>query len=374
MSRSTRIALLLFCVLPTLTLAQSNAGREGTDQDQLAAAIDAALGPATAQGRFSGVCAVATAGKVQYLGTFGEANVEFGVAHSPGTRFKLHSLSKPLLSATLLTSVDAGELLLDELVGAYLNDWPFEWSEVTVRHLATHTSGIPELAERFLAQWSGSALATWRVLDRAALSKLALAFEPGTGWSYSNGGYVLLAAILEQVHEKPLDVILREQLFEPAGMKTAVLETTPPWDSIAYDGARVVPMLATGYNGSPQALQVAHSKMYSIPGAGGIVASGRDLVAFAHALFTGELLKPESVEQLTTVAQGQSVPYALGWFVREREGQRVFAHDGGNNGFVTSLEYYPESQLTIVILSNRGFAPLRELRDGVAAKALETLR
>ena len=68
-------------------------------------------------------------------------------------------------------------------------------------------------------------------------------------------------------------------------------------------------------------------------------------MAFTQAVFEGDLLRDSSREQLTTVAAGQDVPYGLAWFVRDREGRRVYSHDGGINGFVTSLEYYTESKL-----------------------------
>lgn len=190
--------------------------------------------------------------------------------------------------------------------------------------------------------------------------------KPGAGWAYSNGGYVLLAAILETVCEETLATILKEQLTDPASLESTELEVTPPWDSLSYDGHRVIAGLASGYNGSPGELQVASSKMYAIPGAGGIVTNAGDLTDFTHALFEGELLAPDTLKAMTTVAPGQSVPYALGWIVKKREGRTVYVHDGGNNGFVTSLEYYPDEKLTIVILSNLGYVAMGAVRDEVA--------
>ncbi len=334
--------------------------------------IDAALELRATEGRFAGVVVVAKGGESLYSRAFGEASVELAVPHSIETRFKLHSLSKPLLATVVLRSVDAEKVALDALVGEYLAEWPPAWSDVTVRHLLTHTSGIPDFAERCLSGWTGSALETWNALA-PGLASMDPAFEPGSSWAYSNAGYVLLAAVLEFVWKEPLAAILAAQLARPAGMVATELEVTPPWDSIAYDGHVVLAGLANGYNGSPSVLQVAHSKMYAIPGAGGIVTNAVDLVAFTHALFEGDLLAEPTRRAMTEVLPEQSVPYALGWIVRERDGRTVYVHDGGNNGFVTSLEYYPEEQLTIVILCNLGFVPMGALRDEVAELTLAAI-
>ena len=83
------------------------------------------------------------------------------------------------------------------------------------------------------------------------------------------------------------------------------------------------------------------------------------------------MLPRELRDAAVQVNEGASVPYALGWVVRERHGARVYRHDGGNNGYVTSLEYYPDVHLTVIVLSNLGFAPIEEIRDRLAKTALE---
>jgi len=323
-------------------------------------AVDAALAARAGEDRFAGVVGVARGGEVLHVAAFGEADLEHGVAHTVDTRFKLHSLAKPLLSAVLLRSVDAGKVGLDDLVGEHLPDWPVGCSEVTVRHLATHASGVPDFAESFLHHWSGTALRTWRELA-PGMADLEPAFAPGTGWAYSNAGYVLLAALLESVWAEPFALLLEEQLAEPVGMESTELELEPPsGEEPAIEG------LAQGYNGAPGAPEVAVSRTYAIPGAGGIVSDARDLLAFAHALFDGDLLSADSRRALVEVPDGQSVPYALGWVVGKRGDRTVYRHDGGNNGFVTSLEVYPEEGVSIVLLCNRGHVDMGELRDEVA--------
>ena len=105
-------------------------------------------------------------------------------------------------------------------------------------------------------------------------------------------------------------------------------------------------------------------------GAGGAYATARDLVSFAHRAFEGGLLSPPSIQQMTTIPEDQTVQYGLGWVVSNHGAEPLYRHDGGNNGFVTTLDYYPDRKLSIVILSNFGFAPLRDIREKVAESVL----
>lgn len=315
------------------------------------------------EGRFAGVVAVGQGEEVLYLRGFGAASVELGVAHSAETRFKLHSLSKPLLATLLLRSVEQGRVELEAPVGEYLENWPSAWSEVTVAALAQHTSGIPDFAERFLDEWRGSARATWAALAPSFGAQTTEAV-PFRAWNYSNAGYVLLAAMLETVLDAPLAQLLEREVFGPAGMRTATLEVMRSGGG--YSGEAVLANLATGYNGAPDALQVAHSKTYAIPGAGGVVCAAGDLLAFARAFDGGKLIGQEMRTLMTTVVPGLSPNYGLGWVVRKRGDRVTLAHDGGNNGFVSSLEYEPDAHLAVVILSNLGFVDMAELRTRVA--------
>ncbi|MEQ1892616.1 MAG: serine hydrolase domain-containing protein [Planctomycetota bacterium] len=348
-------------VLAALTLAWFQEGSPGARAPF--AALTAELAQRASEQRFAGVVGVGRGDEVLYLRGFGLASVELGVPHAPETRFKLHSLSKPLLATVLMRSVEVGRVELDAPAGEYLEAWPSAWSEVTVASLAQHTSGIPDFAERFLDEWNGSARSTWAALAPSFAAQTAEAV-PSSTMRYSNAGYVLLAALLETVWDAPLAELMERELFRPAGMRTATLEELRTGGG--YSGAAVLTNLATGYNGAPDALQVAHSKTYAIPGAAGVVCSAGDLLAFARALDGGKLLGAEAWTRMTTVAPGQSAPYALGWVVRARGEQRALAHDGGNNGFVTSLEFEPEAHLALVILSNLGFVDMTELRGRVA--------
>jgi len=367
------LAALLF--MAGASLADPGKGGKKWEKQQkaeLVAALDAALKPYAASFRFSGNALVAQHGEVLFERGYGLAHAPFQVRHDADTRFKLHSLTKPLTATLVMNAVEAGEIGLDDKVSKWLDGWPPSWDAVTLRHLLGHRSGVPEFANAWLKNWAGDLAATWKktIPD---LANVSLQFKPGDHWRYCNMGYVFLALALEKALGKPIAQLFDERLFKPLEMKNAGLETTPPWGELKYDGASVVARLASGYNGEPKAIQVSESKMYAIAGAGGVYATARDLAAFAHGVFEKGFLGPETLAEMTALPEGAKAPYALGWGVGDRDGRKAYRHDGGDNGFVTSLEYFPESGVCVVILSNYGFAPIGEIRAAAAEAALKSL-
>ncbi len=349
------------------------AGDDHAEQDaaDVAKKVAAVIEPYASSNRFSGVVLAVRGENTLYEGRFGVAQVPFQVAHGESTRYKLHSLSKPITAVLAMKAAAAGKLSLDDPVSEHVSGWPPAWGTVTVRHLLSHTSGVPDLVNPWLNEWAGSVEKTWKA-TAAGFARHRLAFAPGEKWQYCNMGYVIVSMILEKVYETSFEQALQARVFKPLAMKNAGLEKAPPTDG-RYSGALAVPRLASGYNGKPEALQGAKSRMYAIPGAGGVYATARDVAAFARGVFQGGFLSPESIAEMTRVPEGVKTSYALGWAVSKRLEKTVYRHDGGDNGFVTSLEYFPELDLSIVVLSNYGFAPMGEIRAKAAEAILAAL-
>ncbi len=332
-------------------------------------AIDSLIRGYVDANRFSGTVLIARGDTTWYRKSFGYANAEFSLPFSDSTRFKLHSMSKPITAAAVLKAVEANYLSLDSSIVTYLPQAPDVWREVTIDHLLTHTSGLPEFTNTWLDNWAGSMQATLNRLEDT-LAQFAPQTRPGSQWRYSNIGYVLLAAALEQATSMRFADVLEDFVFVAARMSHAGLEKSPPWELVDYDGPWVVPYQATGYNGAPEYLQEAFSKMYVIPGAGGVYASADDVLAFLRQMFSRDLLSDRLRGAMLQAAKRNDVSYGYGWFVTDRDGAVVYRHDGGNNGFVASMEYYPELEVSIIVLSNYGFAPIGEIRASLATEAL----
>jgi CubicO group peptidase (beta-lactamase class C family) len=282
-------------------------------------------------------------------------------------------LTEPFLSAAVYRLFAEGQLDRDALICQYLEPCPKGWEQVTIRELLNHSSGIPDLSGEFLDRWKGSLGETYHAVVRSA-EDLALQTEPGEVFRYSNGGYVLLARILEVVTGTPVNEAMNELVFRPMGLSGAGMEQSPDLEVAGwYNGSVEVQRLANGYNGSPEEVRTAYSPMYTIPGAGAAYGTVDDLDRFARELFEGSFLPKPLVEQLLTIDENLGVPYADGWVVRARAGQPTYRHDGGNNGFVSSLEYYPRQRMTVIVLSNFGFTDIGSIRKKLGLAALEKL-
>lgn len=130
------------------------------------------------------------------------------------------------------------------------------------------------------------------------------------------------------------------------------------------------PRLAAGYSGTSAEIRTAYSLVYTIPGAGGLYGTADDLVAFARAVLQTCLLSEVTMTRMVTPDTSVHPRYADGWVVRNRHGHISYSHTGGTNGFVSSLEHFPELDVTVVVLSNLGFTDLGSLAGSLAPAAV----
>ena len=138
--------------------------------------------------------AVVQRGQVVKLAGYGLASVELEAPVTPDTVFELASVTKQFTAAAVMKLVEEGKVGLDEPVSKYLPGTPPTWQAITIRHLLTHTAGLPKLGEDFVALWKDGVrmnYTTEQAFDAA--TKDAMSFSPGDGWQYSDVGYSCLA-------------------------------------------------------------------------------------------------------------------------------------------------------------------------------------
>ncbi len=192
------------------------AARFACAQD-LAARMDQQVRAYADQQKFSGCVLVAREGKVVFSKGYGLANAEYGIPNTPATKFRLGSITKQFTATAILMLEQQGKLKVEDAVRKYVDDCPGAWQPVTLHHLLTHTSGIPNFTSfpdyvRTMPLPSPPAETLKRFRDKP------LAFEPGTKFSYSNSGYVLLGYIIERVSGRSYEEFLQKQIFGPLGM------------------------------------------------------------------------------------------------------------------------------------------------------------
>jgi CubicO group peptidase (beta-lactamase class C family) len=320
--------------------------------------IDAVVRAEMTRQRIPGVAvAVVHEGKVVKLQGYGYANVEHAVPVTPDTIFQSGSIGKQFTSTLVMLLVEDGKIALDDPITEYLPGAPAEWQDVTVRHLLTHTSGIGE--------YTDGAIDYRRDYTERELVEMAflrpLDFPPGSSWSYSNTGYLLLGAIVRQVTGQFYGDQLRLRVFQPLGMQTARV----------ISEADIVPHRAAGYQLVDGELKnqdwVAPSINTTADGA--LYLSLRDYVAWDRGLRAGALLKPSSwaqVFQPVRLTSGATYPYGFGWSVEQIAGQRVQRHGGAWQGFETYIARYLGDDLTIVALTNLSDAEPSAIVAGIA--------
>lgn len=195
--------------------------------------IDALAGRYDDLGMFNGVILVARGERIVFSKAYGMAEYSLSVPLRTDHRLRIASLSKQFTNAAIAALMDAGRLEPDSRVSEFLPDFP-RGDEITIRHLVEHTSGIPHTND--LPQFEHR---THIELDEmiAILGSEGLDFDPGTEDNYSNGGYDVLAAIIEKASGMSYEDYLAEHVFAPIGLRdTGRLRTY-----------RVVPDLVRGY-------------------------------------------------------------------------------------------------------------------------------
>ena len=312
--------------------------------------------------RFMGNVLVARGDQIVFEASFGYANLELNVLHSPLTKFRIASVTKPFTAAAIMALKGRELVKLESTVDMYLPDFP-DGEKITVRHLLNHSSGVAN----YTALPDFERVAThFHTLPKviAQFAGKPLEFAPGSQHMYSNSNYILLTAILESVTKQSYPDALRDLVLEPLGLS----------DTGVDDNALVLANRASGYAWAGNQYHHAQSMDISVAsGAGGLYSTARDLQRFARGVCTGELLGAEATERVFTLTAmvSEDVKYGLGWEMNTIAPQPVYRHGGTLLGFKSDLSYYPQADVTIVTLSNHQGSPLDDLSINLAQAVFE---
>jgi CubicO group peptidase (beta-lactamase class C family) len=315
-------------------------------------AFDALLRTHAAQG-WSGSVLVARAGEPVFVGGYGFADLDSDRANDGDTLFEVASLTKSFTAVAVVRLAQQKKLALDDALAVHVPGVPSHSRAITLRHLLAHTSGIPR------ANASGSG----EELTHAMLAYLGDGPQraPGARFEYWNGGYALLAGVLERASGKNYTELLESELFAPAGMSAS---------GFTGDGDLGREHLAVGRarEGSDRRADEHPYGAYDFryKGMGGLVTSARELFAFDRALAAGLLLDSEHLKELSTPVRDD---YALGWWIgRAADGSPRWSHGGSVRGFVCEFRRYPELDGCIAVLCNSD-----DVKPWVLADELEQL-
>jgi len=328
--------------------------------DDTATAIDELLASYHELGMFNGSVLVATDGEVVFSRGYGPANMEWGIPNRPDTKFRLGSITKQFTSMIIMQLVEEGKLSLDATVAELLPYYRSDiGSKITVHHLLTHTSGLPNYTA--LPEFSPDASRDPYEVEEFVTTFCSgdLEFEPGSKYRYSNSGYFVLGAIIEQVSGESYEQQLQARILGPLGLHDT-----------GYDhGADIIERRAAGYQRSGDGYRNAPYLDMSAPyAAGALYSTVEDLLRWDGALYGDELLSEAGKAKMFEPFLDD---YAYGWTVRrlpigaDETERTVIAHGGGINGFNTLIARVVEDRHLVVLLNNTGGTNLRAMQDGI---------
>lgn len=351
MKFTTRLLLLIAVatgiVAPGYGVAQTKAQK-----------VNRLLSLYSSAGQFNGAALVSENGKIVFRGSFGNANLEWGVPNTPDTKFRIGSITKSFTAILALQLVEQGKLKLDGKITHYLPDFsPRNGDRITINQLLTHTSGLPDynnVPEFFRLVQSGL-LSDADILKR--ISEYDLLFEPGTKFNYSNDGYRVLGAIIERVTVKSYEQVLRENILDPIGMKNS-----------GYASRNlVVSKRAYGYQKSLTGIE--NAPYYEASPASGMYSTVDDLYLWGQVLEGNRVLSPGSNSLIWSVS-----PYgnAYGWLISKLptgpgDNNIKIMSEGAVFGFFARFVIVRRDNYKIILLTNvrGGTNYLPEIEEGI---------
>jgi CubicO group peptidase (beta-lactamase class C family) len=297
-------------------------------------------------------------GKKVFQQGYGVAEIRTRAKIDEHTNFRLASVSKQFTAMAVMLLVRDGKLRYqDRLTQIFPNFAPYG-NSITVRHLLNHTSGLLDYEDLMVGPYGNDAQANLKQIQDPEVLELlrkqaGTKFAPGSHWAYSNSGYVVLGQIVEKVSGQPFGNFLGDRIFSPLGMD----------HTIAYQrGKNDVPNRAYGYRKENfRWNETDQSPTSATLGDGGIYSSLSDLAKWDAALQHHTLLSESEMQPATTPVEvpgvqepsGKPAAYGFGWFLNPYKGHRRMWHYGETVGFRTTIQRFPNDNLTIIVLCNR---------------------
>lgn len=289
---------------------------------------------------------------------YGTADLEHDIPASERTVYRLGSITKQFTASAIMQLVEQGKIALDDEITTFLPDYPTQGHRVTIHHLLTHTSGIKSYTGLGPTFWDQAArdLTHDQMLD--LFKNEPFDFDPGDEWRYNNSGYYLLGVIIEKVSGQDYDDYLQEHIFGPLGLSGS---------SYCHEST-IIPDRAQGYRRDDGEILNDAAISMNTPGAAGALCSTvGDLMAWQDAFNHGRVVSAHSRQQMIAPAvlnDGSATSYGYGLGIGDLDGHAMIAHGGGINGFNTQLSYFPDDDVTVVVLANtEGSNPGRVARD-----------
>jgi CubicO group peptidase (beta-lactamase class C family) len=301
---------------------------------------------------FSGVVLVAKEGKTLLYEAAGKRSFESNIALTKSDIFELASVSKQFTAMVIMMLKEKGKLNYDDPLSKYVQ---VPYPDINIRHLLTHTSGLPDYQEIMDKYWDKTKVAGNPDI-LAYLNKYAppTLFKAGEKYEYSNTGYILLASIAEKASGEDFITLCRNWIFKPLKMKNTDIRT--------LEAKAKVKNFAAGHlmDSTKQYVNANkfHSSDYTVwlgnrKGPGRISSTAKDLLKWDKALYTEKLVSAATLKEAFTPAtlnNGSKINYGFGWEVVSDN--KIVQHTGDNPGYRTIITRFLDQRKTVIVLNN----------------------
>ena len=321
--------------------------------------------------QFNGNVLVAINGQVIYHKSFGISNIDPERPLKLNSQFRLASLSKPITAMAVTILKERGLLKYDDELIKYIPELPYPG--ITIRHLLTHTSGIPKYEDLTKKYWDleHEKFTEKKYVTNDDIIALLVEHHPdvlfnnGDKYSYSNTGYVLLASVVSRVSGEPFEKFLKDNIFKPSGMD----------HSLVYSAVRNDKMenRVYGYRLAMNGIDYISNDfhyMSGLAGDGAVYSTTADLFKWDRVLYTEKLVSKSSLDEAFSPAvlnDGSSTKYGLGWGIgKSYSGKKTVNHGGGWIASRTFLLREIEEDNTVVILTNHSSRHIYNIRKAVS--------
>jgi CubicO group peptidase (beta-lactamase class C family) len=320
---------------------------------------------------FSGTILIKKKDLKLYENSFGLANRAFNVPNSIDTRYKIASVTKIFTSVLILQLYEQGKISLTTPVKTYIPGYTGKGGDkITIHHLLNHTSGLPYVGPKSKEDALDNGMEEFQMphsIDDAIRKYYSRdpVNEPGKIFSYNNGEYIILGKIIENICGKSFEEVLTQQILKPLGMNNSGL-------LFQY---KIIPNLSDSYFmmndsiGLVNDLPVFIQNWYS---AGAMYSTVSDLDKFSESLFSGKLLKDESLNLMLTPGL-ENYGYGLWVYYLELNGRKykVIKRPGDIMGTRAMFVYLPEESLSIIMLANTDSADLDDFSYQLITKLIK---
>jgi CubicO group peptidase (beta-lactamase class C family) len=351
----------------TLLIVASCGKQEETGSSKITRKIDSLV---HAQKDFSGVILVADSGRAVYHRAFGYKNFDTKEPLDTTSIFELASVSKQFTAMVIMMLKEEGKLGYDDALEKYIPGLPYKY--ITIRHLLTHTSGLPDYQAVMDEHWDKTKVAgNTECIEYLKKYAPPPRFGPGEKYEYSNTGYMLLASVAEKASGIDFISFARTRIFVPAEMTNTDIRT--------QDEKASLPQMAWGHIrvDEKNAYVRADSMIqfnYGIwlgnrKGPGRISSTSNDLLKWDQMLYQGKLVSDSTMNQAftgMTLNSGATSGYGFGWTIHDHPVLgRVVRHSGSNPGYNTHIIRYIDANRTVIMLCNNAHAKFEEILQGV---------